>query len=333
MSRLPIADCRRPISDRSHAGMANTRGPCTTFDLGNRQSAIGNRLIPCTLLLFSLLISDSISAQSADSGRVVVLSHPSTVFGNTRSIRVYLPPGYDSEGQSYPVFYFNDGFAVFSPRHWNVPGTVDSLIRARTIPSLIVVGIDNAASIPGNPVNARTSEYLPWPDATEPEVPSPRGAEYPALVVDEVMPFIARQFRVLAGPENTGIGGSSYGGIAALNCVLRRPGTFGMLLLESTPLFLFNRRLLEETRSSTVLPSSVYVGVGTQETDDAAVLRAAAGVQEAFVGIVRNRTAGARVLLNVVESATHSSAAWRARMPAALTFLLQNLRLRSPSGG
>jgi predicted alpha/beta superfamily hydrolase len=146
------------------------------------------------------------------------------------------------------------------------------------------------------------------------------------------MPLIAGKFRILTGPENTGIGGSSYGGVAALTCVFRRPGTFGMLLLESTPLFLFDRRLLEEARSLPAFPSAVYVGIGTRETGDEAVLRASAGVQEAFVDIVHQRSPGTRVLLNVVEGATHSSAAWRARMPTALAFLLRNLRLRNPSG-
>ena len=292
------------------------------------------RVINGTLLLSALIFCPKALPQRANSGRVVVLSHTSTIFTNTRSIRVYLPPAYESSGDSYPVLYLNDGFAVFSPRHWNLPGTVDSLIRAGAIPPLIVVGIDNAASIPGvaHPVNARTAEYLPWPDSTEPEVPDPRGADYPGFVIDEIMPLIAGRFRVREGAEHTGIGGSSYGGIAALNTVLRRPGVFGMLYLESTPLFLFNRRLLDEARGQTTWPAAVYVGVGTRESDDPAVLRAAAGVQEAFTAIVRERAPATRTLLNVIHGATHRPAAWRARLPAALAFLFENLRLRNPSG-
>ena len=253
---------------------------------------------------------------------MVTLSHSSAIFENTRSIRVYFPPGYDSSTKRYPVLYLNDGFAVFARRHWNLPGTVDSLIGAGSIPPIIVVGIDNAASIPGiaNPGNARTNEYLPWADATEPEVPHPRGSEYPAFVVDEIMPLIAGKFRVLSGPENTGIGGSSYGGVAALTTVLQRPGVFGMLYLESTPLFLFNRRLLEESRKLRPWPGSVYIGVGTRETEDTTVLRSADGVMEQFTAIARQGSR--RVLLNVVEGATHTPQAWRARLPDALTFLL-----------
>jgi hypothetical protein len=277
--------------------------------------------------------SERAPAQAAavgDSSRVVVLSHTSRIFANTRSIRVYLPRGYDVAGAArrYPTFYFNDGFAVFSPRLWNAPRILDSLIAARAIPPIIVIGIDNAASIPGvaNPGSARASEFMPWPDPSDPDVPAPRGDDYAAFVAGEIMPLIAGTFRVLDGPSATGIGGASLGGIAALTTVLRHPGKFGMLLLESTPLFLFNRRLLDETRTAADLPGSVYVGVGTRETDDSAVIRVAHGVQEAFVGIVRERAPRARVRLNVVEGATHSAAAWRTRLPGALAFLFAPLQ-------
>jgi predicted alpha/beta superfamily hydrolase len=162
---------------------------------------------------------------------------------------------------------------------------------------------------------------LPYPDSTEPDVPHPRGSEYPAFVVDEVMPFVARTFRTLDGPASTGIGGSSYGGIAALVTVLRRPGVFGTLLLESTPVFLFRGRLLEEARDLKAWPGAVYVGVGTRETDDARVLAKGEGALKRFVGVVRVASPLTRVHYHVVEGATHTSRAWGARLPTALTFL------------
>jgi enterochelin esterase-like enzyme len=263
---------------------------------------------------------------SADSSRVVVLSLTSQTFRNTRAIRVYVPPGYDSAanaGRRYAVLYLNGGFAVFSGRAWNAPRTLDSLIRGNVIPPMIVVGIDNAASIPGatTPIRDRANEFLPYPDSTESDIPQPRGSEYPAFVVDEVMPLVARAFRTLGGAANAGIGGSSYGGIAALTTVLRRPGVFGTLLLESTPVFLFRGRLPEEARDLKTWPDAVYVGVGTRETDDARVLAMGEDALERFVGVVRTASPRTRVYYNLVEGATHTSRAWGARLPTALTFL------------
>ncbi|RPJ53288.1 MAG: hypothetical protein EHM24_33090, partial [Acidobacteria bacterium] len=83
---------------------------------------------------------------------VRTLTLASKVFENTRTIRVYLPPGYDSSqaaGTRYPVLYMNDGFAVFAERSWDAPRQLDELIGAGAVRPLILVGIDNAASIPG----------------------------------------------------------------------------------------------------------------------------------------------------------------------------------------
>src|SRR5688572_19601144 len=78
----------------------------------------------------------------------------SDVFGNTRILRVLLPPGYTLRVNShrrYPVLYLNDGqnlfdatVSVFNPHEWEVDETVDRLTRAGEIEPIIIVGIDNA---------------------------------------------------------------------------------------------------------------------------------------------------------------------------------------------
>jgi enterochelin esterase-like enzyme len=78
----------------------------------------------------------------------------SQIFGNTRTIRVLVPPGYDAPENStrkYPVLYLLDGQNLFdaclsevSHHEWEVDETVYRLIREHKIPPLIVVGIDHA---------------------------------------------------------------------------------------------------------------------------------------------------------------------------------------------
>jgi len=81
--------------------------------------------------------------------------HPfkSTVFGNKRMLRVWLPPGYGdrlSRKRLYPVLYLNDGQNLFDPAtafggvEWQVDETAERLIQERRIEPLIIVGIDNA---------------------------------------------------------------------------------------------------------------------------------------------------------------------------------------------
>lgn len=267
-------------------------------------------------------------AEVGDTSQVVVLQHASQIFHNQRAIRIYLPPGYDDSANAdrrYPVLYLNDGFAVFSPRSWNLRHVLDSLIASHAVDAPIVVGIDNAASIPGvvNPDHDRTNEFLPYPDSTEPDVPHPRGLEYADFIVREVMPLIGRTVRVDTSAAKTSVGGASYGGLAALVTVLRYPGRFGGLLLESTPLFLFGERLLTESRSLQTWPGAVYVGLGTHELGDDKPIVIGDGPLERFVELANRQAPGTRVLFKVTDGAHHDAKAWRDRLPISLGFLFR----------
>jgi predicted alpha/beta superfamily hydrolase len=73
----------------------------------------------------------------------------SKVFGNTRVIRVQLPPGYGERAnrkKRYQVLYLNDGqnlfdvsTSVFNPLEWQADEALDRLIRAQEIERLKVV--------------------------------------------------------------------------------------------------------------------------------------------------------------------------------------------------
>ena len=76
----------------------------------------------------------------------------------------------------------------------------------------------------------------------------PKGKCYPDFLQREVMPLIEERYSILKGPENTGLGGSSLGGLITLYTQLAAPGVFGRLLIESPSLFVANRKILEESR-------------------------------------------------------------------------------------
>ena len=299
-----------PIRDRYVEAMTRLRTGCL---------ALGAALTIAGGLTATAMTAPEAGMQ--ERGRTVVLSLESRIFGNTRAIRVHLPIGYDrpeAVQRQYPVLVLNDGFAVFSTKSWDAPTIVDVLTRDRTIPPIILVGIDNAASIPGsaNPARDRANEFLPFPDSLEPDASSPQGTKYPDFVVREVLPLVESQFRTSPDAALTAIGGSSYGGIAALYTLIRYPARFSRLLLESTPTFLFGGRLIKEAAALEPPPQRVYIGVGTKETDDAAIQAAAARVSSSLEGVLPTL-----VLVNRVVGATHSPAAWRARFPTALEFL------------
>jgi predicted alpha/beta superfamily hydrolase len=244
----------------------------------------------------------------------------SHVFGNTRLLRVWLPPDYDGSGAAhYPVLYLNDGQNLFEAKtafagvHWQVGETATRLISERKIPSMIIVGIDNTKS--------RVQEYIPY-RSKDPRVLHPKGRSYPEFLQREVMPLIEERYSVRKGPDNTGLGGSSLGGLIALYTQFAMPGVFGRLLIESPSLFVANKKILEENRRFRGWPERIYLAMGTREVGheekDAKIID---GVRELEYMLRASGLGEDRLKVRIDEGAGHNEAAWAARFPEALEFL------------
>jgi len=182
--------------------------------------------------------------------------------------------------------------------------------------------IDNGATASGGSVDQRTNEYLPYPDiANEPSVPNPQGSQYPEFLVKEVMPAVAQRYRIDSGAANTGIAGSSYGGLAALYAVIHRPGIFGRLFLESTPTFMANGKIMEEAERLHLWPARVHIGIGTKETPEEKLNQAAVPAVQRLKAVILKNSPGSKVDVQVGDGDTHDAAAWGRRLPKALQFL------------
>lgn len=258
----------------------------------------------------------------------------SKVFNNTRTIRVLLPPGYHdvkNRDKSYPVLYLNDGITVF--RRFNIEETVYGLINSENIAPLIIVGIDNGGSTDKtkNAAIDRANEFLPYPDAGfapervyQPEPPSPIGKNYPDFVV-EVANMIKQKYRIKSGTKNTGIGGFSYGGVAALYTLMNKPDVFGKLLLESTPLWIGNdKQLLKDAQQVDKWSAEIYIGSGTNESPDEVVNEAGKAFQDKFIKSVKRSSPETKIKVIVEDGAKHEPSAWSKRFPSALQFLFSN---------
>ena len=253
----------------------------------------------------------------------------SQIFHNTRMLRIFLPGNYFSpqnRARKYPVLYLQDGQNVFdkatsfSGKEWEADETVDHLVSEFKIRPMFVVGIDNAGE-------QRASEYLSYPDAHNPQFqsaipPELEGAKYAEFLIKEVMPFLQKRYRIAVGPEFTGIGGSSYGAIVSLTTVLHHPGVFGKLLLESPSLWVGDGKLLTDVEKAKLLPQKIYLGVGTQETDNAAVNAEVVKIVTDLEKTVRSKGMGpGRLKVLVEDGGQHNEEAWARRLPDALIFL------------
>jgi predicted alpha/beta superfamily hydrolase len=133
----------------------------------------------------------------------------------SRDIFVWLPPGYDLESDKrYPVLYMHDGQNLVDPRKsntfidWQIDETADSLIRNGEIEPIIIVGINNTDN--------RGTEYSK----------TSLGELYMKLIVEEIKPFIDKNYRTLPDRLNTAVGGSSMGGLISFIMAWDYPEVF-----------------------------------------------------------------------------------------------------------
>jgi predicted alpha/beta superfamily hydrolase len=287
----------------------------------------------------------SVAAPAVD-GDLRLLPFTSATFDNSRILRVLLPSGYDlpaNRDRRYPVLYLNDGqnlfdaaTSTFTGREWRVDETVQALVAAGRIPPLIVVGIDHAGR------RARFHEYFPYPDRfLEPPDPRPHGKSYPAFLADEVVPYVERSYRADRNPSRRGIGGSSAGALAAIYAVVKRPGVFGRLLVESPSIYVDGAHVLKDAAAVRAWPQRIALGAGTAEGGQTACDPNATTPSEPevvtdlrqFARLLGDAGVGAeRIRLTVVSCATHDENAWAARLPDALTFLYAPDVPRAPPG-
>lgn len=281
------------------------------------------RVVLCFLLVCaSFALADDVK-QHTVTGDLEIVPITSKILGNTRNLRILLPPGYrvmQNRHSRYPVMYMQDGQNLFDAatsyfHEWQVDETMQRLWAEHKVPPMIIVGIDNAQE-------KRADEYLPYRDEYNPQVKDPRAADYARFMLEEVMPYVEKHYRVKTGAENTGIGGSSYGGVISLYMVMQHPGMFGRLLLESTSLHISNERLLQDALQTKQWPKRVFIGIGTKETDYEEFNPKHVAASKKLAEILHTSGLGDdRVKLVVVEGARHNEDAWAARLPEAMEFL------------
>jgi len=264
-----------------------------------------------------------IAGNPSVAGDLRLQEFQSRIFRNTRTLRVWLPPGYEAPenaSRHYPAFYLNDGqnlfdrATAFAGVEWGVDETAERLILEQKVAPLIIVGIDNTGV-------DRMKEYLPY-RSFSPRLLRPQGKRYPDFLIHEVMAFVHANYRVASGPENTGLGGSSLGGLIAMYTAISRPQIFGRLLIESPSLFVSGRKILKESRYFRDWPERVSLAIGTREAGrDDKDRRFVEDVLE-LANIMRDAGLNeARLRVNIEEGAGHNEGSWARRFPEALSFL------------
>ncbi len=250
----------------------------------------------------------------------------------SRHIDVWLPPGYATSDDRYPVLYVHDGQNAFDPTSafggvdWGIDETMTRLITAKRIRPAIVVAIWNTSK--------RFQEYMPRRalatdsllDTGHPgtaPLPGPVISDaYLRFLTTEVKAFIDQSYRTRRDRANTFIMGSNMGGLISLYAISELPGVFGGAACLSTHWPAGNGATVEYLRHHAPKRGEhhLYFDHGTATLDSLY-----APYQLQVDGILRQARYrdGEDFVSRVFDGADHSARAWRQRVEFPLEFLLK----------
>ena len=161
----------------------------------------------------------------------------STNLGNSRSIKIYLPPGYDTTTRSYPVILFHDGLEYITLGE--APNILDYLIAHLEIVPVIAIFVP--------PVN-RNQEYAG--SLKEP---------FRKFIIEELMPVFDEQYRIETDPQKRAMLGASNGGNISLYIGMKNPESFGKIAAQSSNI---QTEISNTFQGSDKLDLELYLDIG-----------------------------------------------------------------------
>jgi enterochelin esterase family protein len=167
-----------------------------------------------------------------------------------RRMHVYTPPGYDaSSGERYPVFYLLHGGGD-EDSGWSTIGRagfiMDNLLAERKVRPMLVVMPNGSLPRPANlppfrPGGPPSPEFVAAMEALQ--------QRFTDELLKEVVPFVEKNYRVVADREARAIAGLSMGGGQTLRVVTTHPDQFAYVGVWSAGLF-GNAKQFEERNAA-----------------------------------------------------------------------------------
>lgn len=142
----------------------------------------------------------------------------SEVTQKTETCLIYAPPGYEDSEEAYPVLYLQHGFGE-NETGWIWQGRIgrimDNLLaKNRAVPMLIVMADGMIRQ-------------------TEGEEEKLAHEKFPAFLLQDMLPFVEKKYRVLSDREHRAMAGLSMGSIQTSMTALMHPELFGWIGLFS----------------------------------------------------------------------------------------------------
>jgi len=194
-------------------------------------------------------ISQSGTQSSGDNG-VQYASFQSAALGREMRFAIHLPPSYDRESKRrFPVVYFLHGM-FGSEREFERRGVASAINKMRSdglIGEFIIVSPAGENSFY---VNAKN------------------GVRFEDAVVQDLIPYIEKTYRIAPGRGNRAIQGISMGGFGALMIAFKHPEMFSSVTTHCAALFTELPKATGDDRRSTFIRSLIGKIFGDPPDDD-----------------------------------------------------------------
>lgn len=167
--------------------------------------------------------------QEVPHGSIDIRTYPSAVSKTQRGVYIYVPPDYYTQpSKRFPVLYLWHGGGG-AEQDWSRDGRagviLDNLIAHRKAVPMLIVMPNN---VPGTPAPGVIA------------APVAPGANYPLLkreLLEEIIPFVAKNYRTVENRESRAIAGLSAGGGTTINIGLPSLDAFAWIAEFSSGMF------------------------------------------------------------------------------------------------
>ena len=171
--------------------------------------------------------SDFMDTKDVPRGAVAEVTYYSKSLKRFRRMHIYTPPGYESGKGTYPVFYLLHG-ASDCDDSWTSVGRagfiLDNLIDAGKAKPMVVV---MPAGHTGPFMFGRRGGDSPRPPVDE----------FTQDFLNDIMPYVEKNYRVQSSQSHRAIAGLSMGGSQTLNIAIPNPDKFAYVGVYSSGIF------------------------------------------------------------------------------------------------
>ncbi|WP_303921392.1 esterase [Draconibacterium sediminis] len=225
--------------------------------------------------------SEVFQVNDVPHGAITKVWYDSPTLKLNRRMYVYTPPGYAKSKEKYPVLYLLHGGGGDEDA-WSSLGRanyiLDNLIaEGKAKPMIVVMTNGNAEQ------SASVTDWSKLPDASQSFGPGANGNEqeiidgmtkFPNSLVNDVIPYIEKHYKVIANSENRAIAGLSMGCLQTQITAMSNPGLFqyvGCFSLGihfNTPFDLISNNILipaYDQHLETMKNKLFYVGCGKDD--------------------------------------------------------------------